>query len=91
MADFHQNGNITTLHNLSKRPVEEMEAELVRFSHQRPMALILPSLACAGPLADALDTDDANLFVVQIDPSARIGDTRSLELVVGWRRVVGAE
>jgi glucosyl-3-phosphoglycerate synthase len=44
MADFHQNGIITTLHNLSARSTEEIEAELTRFSHQRPMGLILPSL-----------------------------------------------
>ncbi|GAA6167726.1 glycosyl transferase [Sessilibacter corallicola] len=44
MADFHQNGVITTLHNLSPRPLEELESELVKFSKQRPMALILPSL-----------------------------------------------
>ena len=44
MADFHQNGIITTLHNISNRSIEEMEAELVSFSRQRPMALILPSL-----------------------------------------------
>lgn len=44
MADFHQNGIITTLHNLTDRPIEELEAELMRFSRQRPMALILPSL-----------------------------------------------
>ena len=44
MADFHQNGIITTLHNLSNRSVEDMERELVSFSEQRPMALILPSL-----------------------------------------------
>lgn len=44
MADFHQNGIITTLHNLAKRPVEEMECELLQFSRQRPMGLILPSL-----------------------------------------------
>jgi len=44
MADFHQNGIITTLHNISNRSIEEMEAELVSFSMQRPMALILPSL-----------------------------------------------
>jgi len=44
MADFHQNGIITTLHNLSDRSVEELETELVKFSQQRPMALILPSL-----------------------------------------------
>jgi glucosyl-3-phosphoglycerate synthase len=44
MADFHQNGVITTLHNLAPRPLDEMESELVKFSKQRPMALILPSL-----------------------------------------------
>ncbi len=44
MADFYQNGVITTLHNLSKRPVEELEAELLEFSKLRPMALVLPCL-----------------------------------------------
>jgi len=44
MADFYQNGIVTTLHNLSERPVEELEKELVEFSKRRPMALILPSL-----------------------------------------------
>ncbi len=44
MADFHQNGVIATLHKLTDRPIEEMEAELLKFSKKRPMALILPSL-----------------------------------------------
>ena len=44
MGDFHQNGNITTLHNLSHRPLAEMEQELSTFSKTRPMGLILPSL-----------------------------------------------
>ena len=44
MADFYQNGVITTLHNLNQRPLEAMEAELIEFSKLRPMALILPSL-----------------------------------------------
>lgn len=44
MGDFYQNGIITTLHNLSRRPVEELERELVGFSKIRPMALILPCL-----------------------------------------------
>ncbi|MFC3095615.1 glycosyl transferase [Alteromonas sediminis] len=44
MADFHQNGLVTTLHNLANRPLEALEAELVQFSEKRPMALILPSL-----------------------------------------------
>ena len=44
MADFHQNGIVTTLHNLTRRPVEELDAELVQFSSSRPMSLIMPSL-----------------------------------------------
>ncbi|WP_439100657.1 glycosyl transferase [Congregibacter sp.] len=44
MADFYQNGIITTLHNLANRPVEDLEAELVGFSKTRPMGLLLPSL-----------------------------------------------
>ncbi|MGB0205148.1 MAG: glycosyl transferase [Neptuniibacter sp.] len=44
MADFYQNGIITTLHNLSDRPVEDLEADLVRFSKKRPLGLLLPSL-----------------------------------------------
>ncbi len=44
MADFYQNGITTTLHNLSKRPVEELENELVSFAEKRPLAVLLPSL-----------------------------------------------
>lgn len=44
MGDFYQNGIITTLHNLNRRPVEALEADLMQFKKQRPMALILPSL-----------------------------------------------
>lgn len=44
MADFYQNGIVTTLHNLSRRPVESIEEELLQFSKKRPMGLILPSL-----------------------------------------------
>ena len=44
MGDFYQNGIITTLHNLSNRPLDDLEQELMSFSARRPMALILPSL-----------------------------------------------
>jgi len=44
MGDFFQNGIITTLHNLTRRPLEEIEAELIRFAKKRPMTLLLPSL-----------------------------------------------
>lgn len=44
MGDFHQNGNIATMHNLSNRPVEDLEDDLIEFSRHRPMGLIIPSL-----------------------------------------------
>jgi glucosyl-3-phosphoglycerate synthase len=44
VGDFHQNGTITTLHNLTDRPVEELERELIEFSRHRLLGLVLPSL-----------------------------------------------
>lgn len=44
MGDFYQNGIITTLHNLTRRSVDDLEQELVTFSRIRPMSLVLPSL-----------------------------------------------
>ena len=44
MADFYQNGIVTTLHNLGQRSNENLESELKSFSKARPMGLILPSL-----------------------------------------------
>ncbi|MBL1142470.1 MAG: glycosyl transferase [Proteobacteria bacterium] len=44
MVDFYQNGVITTLHNLSDRTIEDLEADLMKFAKTRPMALVLPCL-----------------------------------------------
>ncbi|MEM1180834.1 MAG: glycosyl transferase [Acidobacteriota bacterium] len=44
MADFIQNGTITTLHNLRGRSLEEFEAQLHEWGKERPIALVLPSL-----------------------------------------------
>lgn len=44
MADFYQNGVITTLHNLTDRHLADLENDLVEFSHSRPLGLLLPSL-----------------------------------------------
>lgn len=44
MADFHQNGNITTLHNLRTRSIDDMEAELRTFAMTRKITLVLPCL-----------------------------------------------
>ena len=44
MADFYQNGTITTLHNLGARSTEDLEKDLMSFSERRKLGLILPSL-----------------------------------------------
>ncbi|WP_170755764.1 glycosyl transferase [Ruegeria lacuscaerulensis] len=44
MADFHQNGNITTLHNLRSRPAGHLTHEISVFAETRKITLILPCL-----------------------------------------------
>lgn len=44
MADFYQNGTVTTLHNLGQRSADSLATELKQFSKTRPLGLILPSL-----------------------------------------------
>jgi glucosyl-3-phosphoglycerate synthase len=44
MADFCQNGVITTLQKLKARPVEEIERELKIIARKRKMILLLPAL-----------------------------------------------
>ncbi len=44
MADFHQNGNIATMHNLRTRSLDELTYELQTFAQSRKFSLILPCL-----------------------------------------------
>jgi glucosyl-3-phosphoglycerate synthase len=44
MSDFHQSGVITTFHRLGKYDLDAIEATLVEYTEQRPIALVLPSL-----------------------------------------------
>ena len=44
MADFFQNGVITTLQKLGERTTEQMEEELMELSKRRKMVLLLPAL-----------------------------------------------
>ena len=44
MGDFHQTGVITTLHRLGELDIEKLERKLEKYSRERPIALVLPSL-----------------------------------------------
>lgn len=59
MGDFYQNGLVTTLHNMRKRPYEELEKQLIHFSRKRPMSLVLPSLysELQGPALENIITE----------------------------------
>jgi len=74
MGDFHQNGIITTLHNLNRRPLAELEYELQVFSRLRPMTLILPSLyselegpALPGIIKELQQVPYLNQIVIGLD------------------------
>lgn len=45
MADFHQTGEITTLHALDSGGLARLERELEQFAGKHPIALVLPALA----------------------------------------------
>ena len=80
MADFFQNGDITTLHKLRQRPIEALEEELTAFSRSRPMALILPSLY------SELEGDALPRIVEQLKQAHYIGD-----IIIGLDRATEAQ
>ena len=44
MSEFSQNGIISTLHDFGTRSTAEIEKDLLKFSKERKMELILPCL-----------------------------------------------
>lgn len=63
MADFHQNGNIATLHNLRTRSLEELTYEIQTFAQNRKISLILPCLysELEGPALENIITELAQV------------------------------
>lgn len=74
MADFHQNGSVTTLHNLTKAPLDQLEQQIRSFATTRKITLILPSLfseletpALSGILDELAGADYINHIVIGLD------------------------
>jgi len=74
MADFHQNGSVATLHNLTRVPLEEMERQLREFATRRKVTLILPSLfselereALAKIVDELAGADYINRIIIGLD------------------------
>jgi glucosyl-3-phosphoglycerate synthase len=71
MSDFSQGGNVSTLHRLGEPNMELLEAELERYSRQRPIALVLPvtnsdlhAPACKNIFRELKDVKYIKEFVV---------------------------
>ena len=86
MADFYQNGIITTLHNLNQRSLESLEDELRSFTSRRPMALVLPSLyselegeALPNIVQELSKVDYLNEIVIGLDRADEEQYRRALE------------
>ncbi|MBY5992389.1 glycosyl transferase [Ferrimonas balearica] len=86
MGDFYQNGIITTLHNLTDRSIEDLEAELTQHAKVRPMSLVLPSLysELEGPALDNIVNELAQVpylseVVIGLDRADRTQYQHALE------------
>ena len=83
MSDFYQNGIVTTLHNLSSRPLQNVEDELERFALNRPLGLILPCLyseleteAMPKILEELQRVNYLNQIVIGLDVNRQQGSSR---------------
>lgn len=56
MSDFHQAGIIATIHRLRERPLEELDREILTWSEETPVGLLVPSLfsELQGPALPAI-------------------------------------
>jgi glucosyl-3-phosphoglycerate synthase len=78
MADFHQTGAVATFHKLGPDNLEKIEAELTWYSHERPIALVLPSLyselkgeALEGIIRDLKEVKYLKDVIVTLGPCTR--------------------
>ena len=74
MADFFQNGSITTLQRLGDHPLEELESELREYGEKQKIVLILPALfsefeteAMTRIISELEGADYIHRFVVSLD------------------------
>ena len=79
MSDFSQNGIISTLHDFGTKSVNEIEKELKKFSNERKMELILPSLyselegdALPKIVSEISKTNYLNHIIIGLDKANKI-------------------
>jgi len=76
MADFFQNGVITTLQKLGNRSLEEMESELIGYGERHRMVLLLPALYSEFKTPAMHRIIDELLFLSRADAGAVLLELR---------------
>jgi glucosyl-3-phosphoglycerate synthase len=78
MTDFYQDGLVAAFQNLSRRPTEEIEAEVAEFVKARPVTLVLPALyrefrsgAMGGIVKQLREATCVKRIVVSLDRATR--------------------
>lgn len=78
MADFFQNGVITTIQNIKKRNIEEFDRDLEEFAKNRKISLLLPALyteferpAMYKILDELKKTKSIDLVVLSLDQATK--------------------
>ena len=86
MGDFSQNGIISNLHDFGTKTTADIEKELVKFSEERKMELILPSLyselkgnALPNIVKQISETKYLNHIIVGLDKASKA------EAVKAWK------
>ncbi len=84
MSDFFQNGMVTTLHDLGTTDLDELESNLLRYSREQGITLVLPSLfselegkALKGILQELHDVRYLREVVVTLGPTTAGEFTRA--------------
>ena len=78
MGDFSQNGIISTLHDFGTRSTSEIEKDLLKFSKERKMELILPCLyselngdALPKIISEISKTNYLNHIIIGLDKATK--------------------
>ena len=86
MGDFSQNGIISSLHDFGTKTTADIEKELLKFSKERKMELILPSLyselkgdALPNIVKQIGETKYLNHIIIGLDKASK------LEAIKAWK------
>ena len=96
MSDFHQTGVITALHRLGPTELGRLEGELLQYSAERPIALVLPSLfseihgpALKGIVEEIAQVGYLKQLVVSLSGSAAIDEFHQMKALFQGVRCLG--